>query len=167
LLIAESFFMAKPTTDEKTICMNRKARHDYSIEETYEAGLVLTGGEVKSLREGRANLKDSYARIDKGEAILLNAHISNYEPAHYFNVDPTRTRKLLMHKKEILRLMGRVQEQGFTLVPLRLYFKKGRAKVELALARGKKMYDKRATIREREVKRDIERAMRRGRESRT
>jgi SsrA-binding protein len=159
--------MPKPATDEKTICMNRKARHDYSIEETYEAGLVLTGGEVKSLREGRANLKDSYARIDKGEAILLNAHISNYEPAHYFNVDPTRTRKLLMHKKEILRLMGRVQERGFTLVPLRLYFKKGRAKVELALARGKKMYDKRATIREREVKRDIERAMRRGRESRT
>jgi SsrA-binding protein len=158
--------MPKPATDEKTICMNRKARHDYSIEETYEAGLVLTGGEVKSLREGRANLKDSYARIDKGEAILLNAHISNYEPAHYFNVDPTRTRKLLMHKKEILRLMGRVQEQGLTLVPLRLYFKKGRAKVELALARGKKVYDKRATIREREVKRDIERAMRRGRESR-
>jgi SsrA-binding protein len=153
--------MAKPTTDEKTICVNRKARHDYTIEETYEAGLALTGGEVKSLREGRANLKDSYARVDKGEAFLLNAHISNYGPAHYFNVDPTRTRKLLMHKKEIMRLMGKVQEQGLTLVPLRLYFKKGRAKVELALARGKKLYDKRATIREREVKRDIARAMRR------
>jgi len=154
--------MAKPaTTDEKTICVNRRARHDYTIEETYEAGLVLTGGEIKSLRAGRANLKDSYGRIEKGEAVLLNTHISNYEPAHYFNVDPTRTRKLLMHKKEIMRLMGKVQEQGLTLVPLRLYFKKGRAKVELALARGKKLYDKRATIREREVKRDIARAMRR------
>jgi SsrA-binding protein len=109
-------------------------------------------------------LKDSYARIDRGEAFLLNAHISTYEPAHYFNVDPTRSRKLLMHKKEILRLMGKVREQGLTLVPLRLYFKKGRAKVELALARGKKVYDKRAALREREVKRDIARAMRRGRE---
>jgi SsrA-binding protein len=154
--------MAKPAADEKTICVNRKARHDYTIEEVYEAGLVLTGGEVKSLREGRANLQDSYARIDKGEAFLLNAHISTYKPAHYFNVDPTRSRKLLMHKKEILRLMGRVREQGLTLVPLRLYFKKGRAKVELALARGKKVYDKRAALREREVKRDIARALQRG-----
>lgn len=154
--------MAKPATDEKTICVNRKARHDYTIEEVYEAGLVLTGGEVKSLREGRANLKDSYARIDKGEAFLLNAHISTYQPAHYFNLDPTRTRKLLMHKKEILRLMGKVREQGLTLIPLRLYFKKGRAKVELALARGKKVYDKRSALREREVKRDIARALRRG-----
>jgi len=153
--------MPKPPTDEKTICVNRRARHDYSIEETYEAGLVLTGGEVKSLRAGRGNLKDSYGRVERGEAVLLNAHINNYEPAHYFNVDPTRTRKLLMHKKEIMRLMGKVQEQGLTLIPLRLYFKKGRVKVELALARGKKLYDKRATIREREVQRDIERAMRR------
>ncbi|MGH7965438.1 MAG: SsrA-binding protein SmpB [Candidatus Binatia bacterium] len=152
--------MPKPATDEKIICVNRRARHDYSIEETYEAGLVLTGGEVKSLRAGRANLKDSYGRVDKGEAVLLNVHISNYEPAHYFNVDPTRTRKLLMHKKEIMRLMGKVQEKGLTLVPLRLYFKKGRAKVELALVRGKKLYDKRATVREREVQRDIARAMR-------
>lgn len=151
--------MAKAATGEKTICVNRKARFDYIIEETHEAGIVLTGGEVKSLREGRAHLKDSYGRIDKGEAVLLNAHINNYEPAHYFNVDPTRTRKLLMHKKEILRLMGKVQEQGLTLVPLRLYFKDGRAKVELAVARGKKLYDKRATTREREVKRDIARAM--------
>ncbi|MCS6924489.1 MAG: SsrA-binding protein SmpB [Candidatus Binatia bacterium] len=154
--------MAKPATDEKTVCVNRKARHDYTIEETYEAGLVLTGGEVKSLREGRANLKDSYARVDKGEAFLLNAHIGTYQPAHYFNVDPTRTRKLLMHKREILRLMGKVREQGLTLIPLRLYFKQGRAKVELALARGKKVYDKRAALREREVKRDIARALRRG-----
>ena len=153
--------MAKSQSGEKSICVNRRARFDYHIEETYEAGIVLSGGEVKSLREGRANLKDSYGRVDKGELFLLNAHISNYEPAHYFNVDPTRTRKLLMHKKEILRLMGKVQEQGLTLIPLRLYFKNGRAKVELALARGKKMYDKRETTREREVKRDIARAMQR------
>jgi len=151
--------MAKPRPEDKSIAINRRARFDYHIEETYEAGLMLTGGEVKSLRDGRANLKDSYGRVDKGEAFLLNAHISNYEPAHYFNEEPTRTRKLLMHRKEILRLMGKVQEQGLTLIPLRLYFKNGRAKVELALARGKKLYDKRETTREREVKRDIARAM--------
>ncbi|MGE0682568.1 MAG: SsrA-binding protein SmpB [Candidatus Binatia bacterium] len=144
---------------EKIICLNRRARFDYHIEETHEAGIVLTGGEVKSLREGRANLKDSYGRIDKGEAVLINAHINSYEPAHYFNTEPTRTRKLLMHKKEIMRLMGKVQEQGLTLIPLRLYFKDGRAKVELALAKGKKLYDKRETTREREVQRDIARAM--------
>jgi SsrA-binding protein len=144
---------------EKTISVNRRARFDYHIEETHEAGIVLTGGEVKSLREGRANLKDSYGRIDKGEAVLINAHINSYEPAHYFNTEPTRTRKLLMHKKEIMRLMGKVQEQGLTLIPLRLYFKNGRAKVELALAKGKKLYDKRETTREREVQRDIARAM--------
>lgn len=151
--------MAKPRSEDKSIAINRRARFDYHIEETYEAGVMLTGGEVKSLRDGRANLKDSYGRVDKGEAFLLNAHISNYEPAHYFNEEPTRTRKLLMHKKEIMRLMGKVQEQGLTLIPLRLYFKNGRAKVELALARGKKLYDKRETTREREVKRDIARAM--------
>jgi SsrA-binding protein len=151
--------MAKQQAGEKTITVNRRARFDYHIEETYEAGIVLTGGEVKSLREGRANLKDSYGRVEKGEAVLINAHINNYGPAHYFNVEPTRTRKLLMHKKEIMRLMGKVQEQGLTLIPLRLYFKDGRAKVELALAKGKKLYDKRETTREREVKRDIARAM--------
>jgi SsrA-binding protein len=151
--------MAKPRPEDKSIAINRRARFDYHIEESYEAGIVLTGGEVKSLRDGRANLKDSYGRIDKGEAFLLNAHISDYKPASYFNTDPTRTRKLLMHKKEILRLMGKVQEQGLTLIPLRLYFKDGRAKVELALARGKKLYDKRETTREREVQRDIARAM--------
>jgi SsrA-binding protein len=148
-------------SDEKTICVNRKARFDYTIEEKYEAGIILTGGEVKSLRDGRANLKDSYGRVDKGQLFLLNTHISDYKPAHYLNGDPTRTRKLLMHKKEILRLMGKVQEQGLTLIPLRLYFKGGRAKVELALARGKKVYDKRETIREREVRRDIARGMQR------
>jgi SsrA-binding protein len=154
--------MPKPTTSEdKTICVNRKARFDYEIEETYEAGIVLTGGEVKSLRDGRAQLRDSYGRVDKGEMTLINAHINAYGPAHFFNVDSTRTRKLLMHKKEIMRLMGKVQEQGLTLIPLRLYFKNGRAKVELALARGKKRYDKRETIRAREVQRDIARGMQR------
>jgi SsrA-binding protein len=154
--------MAKPpTAKEKVICVNRKARHDYIVEETHEAGLMLTGSEVKSLREGRANLKDSYGRVDRGEAFLLNAHISHYPAAHQFNHDPTRTRKLLMHKREILRLMGKVQEKGLTLVPLRLYFRDGHAKVELALARGKKLYDKRSAIREREVRREMERAMRR------
>lgn len=151
--------MAKPRPEDKSIAINRRARFDYHIEESYEAGIVLTGGEIKSLRDGRANLKDSYGRIDKGEAFLLNAHISDYKPASYLNVDPTRTRKLLMHKKEIMRLMGKVQEKGLTLIPLRLYFKNGRAKVELAVARGKKLYDKRETTREREVQRDIARAM--------
>jgi SsrA-binding protein len=154
-------------SDEKTICINRKAHFDYTIEEKYEAGIILTGGEVKSLRDGRANLKDSYGRVDKGQLFLLNTHISDYKPAYYFNGDPTRTRKLLMHKKEILRLMGKVQEQGLTLIPLRLYFKSGRAKVEIALARGKKSYDKRETIREREVQRDIARGMQRNLRERT
>ena len=112
--------MTKPRPEDKSIAINRRARFDYTIEESYEAGIVLTGGEIKSLRDGRANLKDSYGRIDKGEAFLLNAHISDYKPASYLNVDPTRTRKLLMHKKEILRLMGKVQEKGLTLIPLRL-----------------------------------------------
>jgi SsrA-binding protein len=151
--------MTKPRPEDKSIAINRRARFDYHIEESYEAGIVLTGGEIKSLRDGRANLKDSYGRIDKGEAFLLNAHISDYKPASYLNVDPTRTRKLLMHKKEIMRLMGKVQEKGLTLIALRLYFKDGRAKVELGVARGKKLYDKRETTREREVQRDIARAM--------
>ena len=153
--------MAKRKTGEHAVCVNRKARHDHTIGETFEAGLVLRGGEVKSLRAGRANLKDSYARINNGEAFLLNAHISDYKPAHYFNGDPTRTRKLLLHKREIMRLLGKTRQQGLTLVPLRLYFKGGRAKVELALAKGKRMYDKRAAIREREMKRDVERALHR------
>lgn len=153
----------KPKTNpgQKLICANRRARFEYHIEETHEAGLVLTGAEVKSLRQGRASLNDSFARVNRGEAFLLNAHISHYEPAHHFKTDPTRARKLLLHKKEIMRLMGKVQEQGLTLVPLRLYFRDGKAKVELALAKGKKLYDKRATTRERDVKRDLARAMRR------
>jgi SsrA-binding protein len=145
--------------EEKAVCVNRKARHDYFIEETYEAGLVLRGSEVKSLREGKANLKDSYARILKGEAFLLNAHISPYPAANQFNHEPTRNRKLLLHKQEIRRLTGKVMERGLTLIPLKLYFKNGRAKVELGLARGKKLYDKRETLRRKVAQREIERSL--------
>jgi len=158
--------MAKPgqSDGEKIITVNRRARHDYFIEESVEAGLVLTGSEVKSLRAGKANLKDSYARIDRGEAWLANAHISEYAPASQFGHDPTRKRKLLLHAKEIDRLTGKVKEKGLTLVPLRMYFKHGRAKVELGLGRGKKQYDKRESIKERESGREMDRALRRGRE---
>lgn len=149
--------MAK--AEEKVVCVNRKARHDYFIEETYEAGLVLLGSEVKSLREGKANLKDSYARILKGEAFLLNAHVSPYPGANRFNHEPTRTRKLLLHRREIQRLTGKVNERGLTLIPLRLYFKQGKAKVELGLARGKKLYDKRETLRRKVARREVERSL--------
>jgi SsrA-binding protein len=146
-------------SEEKIICVNRKARHDYFIEETYEAGLVLKGSEVKSLREGKANLKDSYARIVRNEAFLLNVHISQYPAAHQFNHDPTRTRKLLLHKRQILRLGGKVAEKGLTLIPLKLYFKDGKAKVELGLARGKKLYDKRESLRKKAAQREVERSL--------
>ncbi|MCX8071115.1 MAG: SsrA-binding protein SmpB [Candidatus Binatia bacterium] len=142
--------------------VNRRARHDYHIEETIEAGLVLTGSEVKSLRAGKGQLKDSYARVKNGEVWLLQSHISEYAPAARFGHDPTRPRKLLLHKREIARLAGKVREKGLTLIPLRIYFKNGRAKVELGLARGKKLYDKRAALRERDAQREIERAMRGG-----
>jgi len=151
--------MAEGARADRDITVNRRARHDFFIEETYEAGLVLTGSEVKSLREGRANLKDSYGRIDRDEIWLLNAHISPYGPASQFSHEPTRTRKLLLHRREIERLAGKVKERGLTLIPLRLYFKKGRVKVELGLARGKKQFDKRASIRERELQREADRAM--------
>lgn len=141
------------------IAVNRRARHDYEIEETFEAGLVLTGSEVKALRAGKANLKDSYGRIERDEVWLWNAHISPYGPASQFGHEPTRTRKLLLHRDEIQRLTGKVKERGLTLVPLRLYFKNGRAKVQIALARGKKHHDKRAAIREREVRREMDRAL--------
>jgi len=147
-------------SQRRDITVNRRARHDFHIEETVEAGLVLTGSEVKALRDGKANLKDSYGRIHNDEAWLLNAHISPYGPASQFGHEPTRTRKLLLHRREIERLAGKVKERGFTLIPLRLYFKNGRVKVELGLARGKKLYDKRAAIRDREVKRELDRATR-------
>lgn len=151
--------------DFKVVATNRKAYHDYSIEETHEAGIALTGTEIKSVRNGSVNLKDAYAVVKDGEAWLLNVHISPYEPASRQNVDPDRTRKLLLHRYEINRLMGRVQEKGLTIVPLRMYLKKNRAKVELALVRGKRQYDKRESIAKRESDREIQRALKeRGRE---
>jgi SsrA-binding protein len=144
----------------RDIAVNRRARHDFIIEETYEAGIVLTGSEVKALREGKANLKDSYGRVSNDEIWLLNAHISPYAPSAQFGHEPTRTRKLLLHRREIERLSGKVKERGLTLIPLRLYFKNGRVKIEIGLARGKKLYDKRAAIRDREVKRELDRAAR-------
>jgi len=144
----------------KVVCQNRKAWHDYQILETYEAGMVLTGTEVKSLRAGRANLKDSYARITDSELWLENMHISPYEQGNRFNHDPKRARKLLMHRNEIMRLWGRTREKGLALIPLKVYFKNGRAKVELALAKGKKIYDKREDIARREARRELERALR-------
>ncbi len=142
---------------EKLICQNKKARHNYFIEDTYEAGLCLLGTEVKSLREGRASLGESYAKIKNGEVFLVDAHISPYSHANRFNHDPLRTRKLLLHKREIKRLIGKVQEKGFTLIPLRLYFSNGKAKVELGLARGKKLYDKRETLKRKTIQREMER----------
>jgi SsrA-binding protein len=147
------------TSDEKLVCVNRQARHNYFIDETYEAGLVLLGSEVKSLRDGKANLVDSYAQIRRGEAFLINAHISPYAGANQFNHEPTRTRKLLLHAREIERLTGKTKERGLTLIPLKLYFKDGRAKVELGLARGKKLYDKRDTLRRKVAEREVERSL--------
>ncbi len=146
-------------TAEKTVTVNRRARREYFIDESFEAGMVLLGSEVKALRDGRANLADSYARVDKGQVYLVNSHISPYPAANMFNHEPTRPRKLLLHKREIMRLTGKVKERGLTLIPLKLYFKDGRAKVELGLARGKKLYDKRATVKEKMVRREMERSM--------
>ena len=142
----------------KIIAQNRKARFNYIIDDVFEAGLVLKGTEVKSLRQGRVNLKDAYARIKDGELYVYQMHISPYPFAFYDNHDPLRPRKLLMHKREIERLNAKVNEQGYTLVPLKIYFKKGKAKISLALARGKKKYDKRETIRRREEQREMDRA---------
>ena len=143
----------------KVITENRKARHDYTIEESFEAGIELKGTEVKSMRAGRANLKDSFAVIENGELYLYGMHISPYEHGNIFNVEPMRPRKLLMHKKEIMRLLGKTKEQGLTLVPLKAYFKKDKITIELALAKGKKLYDKREAAAEKTAKREIEKAM--------
>ena len=151
---------AKAKSEFQSIAENRKARHDYFVEETFEAGVVLVGSEVKSCRAGRVNLRDAYAQVKEGELYLHNCHISPYEQANRFNHEPLRPRKLLMHRGEILRLFGQVREKGFALVPLRLYFKKGKVKVELALAKGKKAYDKRDDIAARDVKREMARALR-------
>lgn len=143
----------------KTVAENRKARHDYHIEETYEAGIVLQGTEVKSLRGGQCSLRDSHAEIRDGEVYLINSHIPAYSHGNRFNHEPRRERKLLMHRHEIRRLVAKVRERGYTLVPLRIYFGGSRAKVELALARGKKTYDKRDAIAERDAQRAMERAL--------
>lgn len=148
-------------TETKVLATNRKAYHDYHIEETYEAGIALTGTEIKSVRAGSVNLRDSYAQVKNGELWLLNTHIAPYEPASRQNVDPYRDRKLLMHRHEIMRLQGRVQEKGYTLVPLRMYLKKNRVKVEIGLARGKRQYDKRQAISQRDAAREMERALKR------
>jgi SsrA-binding protein len=142
----------------KAIATNRRARHEYAILDTYEAGLVLTGTEVKSLRQGRASLVDAFATIDDGEAYLRNLHIPEYTQGTWTNHEPRRTRKLLLHKAEISKLIGKLQESGLTLVPLQLYFSDGKAKVELALARGKRAYDKRQDMAKRDAQREIERA---------
>ena len=134
---------------------NRKAKYDYQIFEEIEAGIVLTGTEIKSIRQGKANLKDSYATIKKGEALLLNMHISPYEQGNIFNHEETRTRKLLLHKKEILKLQDKIKLEGFTLVPLKLYLKKNKAKILLGVAKGKKTYDKRETIKQRDIEREL------------
>ena len=145
----------------KVVTDNRKAWHDYFIEETYEAGIELQGTEVKSLRAGKVNLRDSFARIENGQMMLYNMHISPYEQGNRFNHEPKRIRRLLLHRQEIYRLLGKTREKGLTLVPLKVYFnQRGRAKIELGLAKGKKLYDKREQVAEKEAKRDVEKAFR-------
>ena len=144
---------------EKIVTKNRKAFHDYHIDDKYEAGISLVGTEVKSLRAGSANLKESYVIIKDGEAFLFNCHISPYSHGNLQNHEPLRTRKLLLHKKEISRLWGSISQKGYTIVPLKIYFKNGKAKVEIGLGRGKRQYEKRATIKEKEANREIERHM--------
>src|SRR5947209_6820524 len=146
---------ASKASGDRPIATNRRARHEYEILETVEAGLVLRGTEVKSLREGQVSFKDSYASVRNGEGWLLGCHINPYSHGTDANHDPERDRKLLLHKREIARLSGKISERGLTLVPLRLYFKDGRAKVELGLARGKQLHDKRSALREREVRREM------------
>jgi|RhiMetdeSRZDD1v2_1073273.scaffolds.fasta_scaffold1565709_1 SsrA-binding protein len=157
---AERRKTASDETRDRTISTNRRARHLYEILETIEAGLVLRGTEVKSLRDGQVNFKDSYATVRNSEAWLLGCHISPYSHGTDANHDPERDRKLLLRRREISRLTGKIAERGLTLVPLRLYFKSGRAKVELGLGRGKKLHDKRSAIRERDVKREMDKAAR-------
>jgi SsrA-binding protein len=154
--------MAETTekAERESIARNKRAKHDYHILDTWEAGIVLTGSEVKSLRNGKANISDAYGIVKDGEVHLLNLHISPYEQASHFNHEPTRTRKLLLHKREIKKMIGSVERQGLTLVPLELYFKRGKAKVAIGLGRGKKLYDKRADEKQRDDERDMQRALR-------
>ena len=153
--------MTKRETGRRDLAVNRKAFHDYSIEETIEAGLVLVGSEIKSLRDGKANLRESYVRVENGEAWLLNAHIGAYpQGGTHFNHEPLRRRKLLLHANEIFYLRSKVEQKGMTLVPLRIYLSHGKAKLEVAAARGKKLYDKREALAERDAQREIARAVR-------
>ncbi len=151
--------MAFPMTDNhiKIVTENRKARHDYFIDDEFEAGMVLVGSEVKSLRQGQANLKDAYARVKKNELFIHQMHISPYSFAHQENHDPLRPRKLLLHKKELKRLFGKIKERGLALIPLKVYFKNGKAKITIALARGKRKYDKREALKKQEMKREMDR----------
>jgi len=146
----------------RNLAQNRKAWHDYFIEETYEAGIALVGTEVKSIRAGNINLKDSYADIKDGEIFLYNVHVSPYEKGNIFNKDPLRTRKLLMHRIEITKLNGYIRQKGYTLIPLKVYLARNRIKIELGVARGKKLYDKRESIMKRDAERDVERAFKDG-----
>lgn len=158
---------SKSPSDEKVktkvIADNRRARHEYEILETFEAGISLVGTEVKSLRGGQANLQDAFARVEEGEVWLYNCHISPYDKGNRFNHDPVRKRRLLMHRREIIKLKSKIQEKGLTLIPLRLYFKGSLAKVALALAKGKQLYDKRDTVSKRDSKRQLERVMKNSR----
>lgn len=149
-----------PRGEGKLVAQNKKARHDYHVEETFEAGIVLQGTEIKAIRAGRINLKDSFARVQNGELFLHNMHVSPYEQGNRYNHDPLRTRKLLLHKKEIAKLLGQTKEQGYSIVPLKLYLKNGFAKVLIGLAKGKKNYDKRQDLKQKDAKREIERAFR-------
>ena len=146
-------------TGDKLIAENRKARHNYTLFDTFEAGLVLLGTEVKAIREGRVNLRDAYGRLEQGEVFLHNVHISPYSHRGYADHEPLRRRKLLLHKREIRKLIGKVVERGMTLVPVRMYFKRGRVKVALSLAKGKRVHDKRETLRQREADREARAAM--------
>lgn len=148
---------SKKNSSNKVITTNRKARHDYHVYDTIEAGITLMGTEVKSIREGKASLVDAYAKIEKGEAWLLNVHIPEFKQGSFFNHEPRRKRKLLLHKSQIIKLENKIEEKGFTLIPLKLYFKGPYIKVELGICRGKKQYDKRTALKEREAKREIER----------
>ena len=151
--------MTKAREPKKIVAENRKARHDYFIHETYEAGIALQGTEVKSLRAGHVNLKDSFASVENGEIFVENMHIGSYEQGNIFNHDPLRKRKLLMHKAEIAKLFSKSRERGFTIIPLKLYFKHGRAKMEVALASGKHNYDKRQDLHAKTARREVERAL--------
>ena len=151
--------MAKGKESQKLIANNKKAYHDFFIDETYECGIALHGTEVKSMRMGKCSIKEAFVRIEDGEVFVYGMHVSPYEKGNIFNKDPLRVKKLLLHKYEINKLLGKIKEKGYTLVPLQVYFKDGKVKVEIGLARGKKLYDKRADMAAREAKRDIDRAM--------